>query len=148
MYMSSNVKIISIPIQDIFKLPIYYISKKEELKNHIISDLELINITEMTENKDVEPNKHEGQPESQAMYTHAFQPKSEFGSSMLKEVTKLYSHDVDFLRDTQLLFKTFSSTSIANYVCQENQKSIRHLEKKYIRESRKISYKTGLWNFE
>jgi len=136
MYMSSNIKII--PIEDVFKLPIYYTSKKEDLKNHIASDLELVNLVNSNEDE-YSTNKDKNQrapPEKQnkAMYTHAFQPKSEFGSSILKEVTKYYSHDVNFLKDTQQLLKTFSCTS--NNVCQENQTTITDIW-------REIKYDTG-----
>ena len=149
--MSSNIKINPIPIEDVFKLPIYYTSKKEELKNHIISDLELINLIPPSENdkthkkepenpekpeKPENPEKNENNDKNQnkSMYDHAFQPKTEFGSSILKESAKYYSHDVDFLKDTQLLLKTFSCTS--NPVCQENQKNI-------IDIWREIKYDTG-----
>ena len=78
-----------------FKLPIYYNSNKMEIKDNIISDLELINTIDASNN---------------AIYSYYFNtidrgnPLSE---KIIKIASKEYTPDTCFLKDNQKFLKTF-----------------------------------------
>ena len=79
-------------IEDHFKLPIFYTQNKNELKDNIITDLELVDTMDAS---------------GISMYQYAFQPKTEPGKTILREMPKYYSDDVTYLKETQKLLKTF-----------------------------------------
>lgn len=134
--MSSNIS--PIPIEDVFKLPIFYISKKESLKQHIIDDLELVKTNvDISESDSQLQNQNTSKSKSMSMFAHAFQPKSEFGLSMLNELVKSYSYDVTFLKETQSLLKSYSPAT-ANTTA-----SAIEAQSKIIDIWREIKYDTG-----
>jgi GTPase SAR1 family protein len=83
-------------INDHFKLPIYYNANKMELKKEIIEDLELVQTIEPT-----------GTP----MMDHAFQPKTILGKKVLEQFANNYTTDLDYLKDSQKLLKTYKQES-------------------------------------
>jgi energy-coupling factor transporter ATP-binding protein EcfA2 len=75
-----------------FKLPIFYNSKKKEINQSTVTDLELIkNIDETQE----------------SIYKHIFNPTHLLGTYVLDLFAKYYTTDVSFLKDTQQMLKTY-----------------------------------------
>ena len=77
---------------DIFMLPIEYLHNKEELSYDIINDLELLVI-----------NKDGG--DVKCLYDHVFDSESIFGEVMKNRWAKYYTTDINFLKDSQKLYK-------------------------------------------
>ena len=75
-----------------FKMPIYYNEKKISLKENIITDLELINTIDSSSN---------------SIYSYVFDNSNTFSKKCIEQVTQYYTTDVDFLKDTQKLIKTY-----------------------------------------
>ena len=83
----------------IFKHPILYNSKVKKLDDHIISNLELINTNE--ENKDSEP-----------IYHTLFRPNSKGDVLSLHQMSKYYTTDTKYLKETQKMLKDFETDKI------------------------------------
>lgn len=79
-------------IKEHFKLPIFYNKKKMELSENIITDLEL--------NETIDPS---GTP----IYKYAHNPKTIFGKKILEQMPSYYTTDIQYLKDTQKLLKTY-----------------------------------------
>lgn len=79
-------------IQNIFKLPITYNSSTKLIAQHIQNDLELVKTCDEKE----EP-----------IYNYIFQPTSCFGKNVLEMLSKYYTTDIHYLKDTQLFLKTY-----------------------------------------
>jgi hypothetical protein len=79
-------------IHEHFELPISFI-KNSELKENIAADLELV--------KTVDPS-------CAPVYHYAFQPQTECGKKVLELMAKHYTTDLDFLKETQELLKSYS----------------------------------------
>ena len=79
-------------INDIFKLPISYNKDKMELNQNIITDLEL------TETID---------PSGTSIYQYTFQPSTQFGMEVIKQLPKMYTTDTTYLKDSQSLLKNY-----------------------------------------
>jgi hypothetical protein len=90
-----------IEFNDHFKMPIYYNEQKVSLKENIITDLELINSIDSSSNP---------------IYSYVFDNSNTFSKKCIEQVTQYYTTDVDFLKDTQQLIKTYKKT-------QENDNS-------------------------
>jgi hypothetical protein len=83
-------------INEIFKLPIFYVDKKTELKENIITDLELIKTID-TDASCV------------PILYNTFQPTNCLAKKTLEQIPNYYSYDVKFLNDTQHLLKSYKS---------------------------------------
>ena len=83
-------------INDIFKLPIFYVDKKTELKENIITDLELI--------KTIDTDAS-----CAPILYNTFQPTNCLAKKTLEQIPNYYSYDVKFLNDTQQLLKSYKS---------------------------------------
>lgn len=83
-------------INDVFKLPIFYVDKKTELKENIITDLELIKTID-TDASCV------------PILYNTFQPTNCLAKKTLEQIPNYYSYDVKFLNDTQELLKSYKS---------------------------------------
>jgi len=79
-------------INDHFKLPIYYNTNKMELKKEIRDDLELVQTID---------------PSGMPMMEYAFQPKTILGKKVLDQFANNYTTDVEHLKDSQKLLKTY-----------------------------------------
>jgi hypothetical protein len=75
-----------------FKMPIYFNDQKVSLKENIITDLELINTIDSSSN---------------SIYSYVFDNSNTFSKKCIDQVTQYYTTDVDFLKDTQKLIKTY-----------------------------------------
>jgi hypothetical protein len=83
-------------INEIFKLPIFYVDKKTELKENIITDLELI--------KSIDTDAS-----AVPILYNTFQPTNCLAKKTLEQIPNYYSYDVNFLNDTQDLLKSYNS---------------------------------------
>jgi hypothetical protein len=81
-------------INDFFKLPIYYNEKKVELKQNLITDLELI--------KTVDPS-------SNSIYSFYFNTDNDVSTKLTEQVANYYTTDISFLKDNQKLIKTYNA---------------------------------------
>ena len=96
-------------INDFFKLPIYYNEKKVELKQNLITDLELI--------KTVDPS-------SNSIYSFYFDTNNDVSAKLTEQVANYYTTDISFIKDNQKLIKTYNApiNKYTNY--SPNYKSI------------------------
>jgi hypothetical protein len=96
-------------INDFFKLPIYYNEKKTELKQNLITDLELT--------KTVDPS-------SNPIYSFYFDTNNDVSSKLTEQVANFYTTDISFLKDNQKLIKSYNApiNKYTNY--SPNYKSI------------------------
>ena len=83
-------------INDIFKLPIFYLDKKTELKENIITDLELI--------KTIDTDAS-----CTPILYNTFQPTNCLAKKVLDQIPTYYSYDIKYLKDTQELLKSYKS---------------------------------------
>jgi hypothetical protein len=81
-----------------FQIPISYNEKNKKLNEHIIEDLELINTKTVESDND----------SNESIYQTAFQPKTVFGKKILEQTAGVYTTDINYLKDTQKLLKTYS----------------------------------------
>jgi dsDNA-specific endonuclease/ATPase MutS2 len=93
-----------------FKLPIYYNSSKREIKENIISDLELINTVDASNNS------------IYSYYFNTIEKGNPLSEKIIKIASKDYTTDTSFLKDNQKLLKTF--TPIENKTHYPNYKQI------------------------
>lgn len=88
-------------IQELFKPPIYYNPKRMELKQHIIDDLELVKTIDAS-----------GAP----IYSYCLNTENELSVTVAPQLCQYYTTDTDFLKDNQLLLKTYKKQAkIASY---------------------------------
>jgi len=81
-------------MKDHFKLPIFYNEKKKELKEEIVTDLELVSTID---------------PSGVPIFHHAFSPKSVFAEKNIEQMKDYYTTDVEFLQDGQKFLSTYAS---------------------------------------
>jgi hypothetical protein len=79
-------------INHYFQLPISFNSSQMELNDNIVNDLEL---------------KTTYDASSVPIYNYVFQPKTSFGKKVVEQYTSLYTTDLEYLKDTQQLYKKF-----------------------------------------
>jgi len=85
-------------INEYFKLPIYYNKHKKNIKENIVSDLELINTTDASNN---------------SIYSYYFNSnltdkKNMLSEKIMRQVSECYTTDTEFLKDNQTLLKMFT----------------------------------------
>ena len=80
-------------INEYFKTPIYYNDDKCELKQNIITDLELIYTVDET----CEP-----------IYSYCFNNDNDVSKKITEQITKYYTTDVKFLQDSQQFIKSYA----------------------------------------
>lgn len=83
-------------LNDYFKTPIYYNDEKVELKQNIISDLELINTVD---------------PSCSPIYHFCFNNENDVSKKTAEEISKYYTTDIRFLQETQKLMKEYTASS-------------------------------------
>ena len=89
---NENKKSYEIEFNSHFKMPIYYNELKIDLKQNIITDLELINSVDSSSNP---------------IYSYVFDNSNTFSKKCVEQVTQYYTTDVDFLKDNQKLIKMY-----------------------------------------
>jgi hypothetical protein len=96
-------------INDSFKLPIYYNSNKIELKNNIITDLELTNTID---------------PSYSSIYSYYLNCDNIVSKKVVEQTAKYYTNDIEFLQDTQDLLKHYKTHSDKYIDYSSNYKQI------------------------
>ena len=81
-------------VNETFKLPIYYNSKKVEIKQNIITDLELINTIDESCNP---------------IYSYFLNTENDVSSKISEQISRYYTTDISFLEDNQKLIKRYTS---------------------------------------
>jgi len=96
-------------INDFFKLPIYYNEKKVEVKQNLITDLELTKTVDLSSNP---------------IYSFYFDTDNDVSTKITEQVANYYTTDISFLKDNQKLMKSYTSpiTKYSHY--SPNYKSI------------------------
>ena len=106
---------------EIFKLPIEFNDNKIELDKNIINDLELLN--NATEEK-------------YSLYCNIFNNETLFGATNLNMWSKFYTNDINFLLDSQSLYKNFQDINIIKNDKNASHENIddENIDDKYIYE--------------
>ena len=78
-----------------FLLPIQFNSKNKEINNNLLKDLELLNT-----DTDKTP-----------VYENIFKPDDIYTEKILKQITNYYTTDINFLNETQKLYKKYIDIS-------------------------------------
>lgn len=81
-----------IDFNDHFKIPIFYNSQKKDLKQNIITDLELISSIDSSSN---------------SIYSYVLNNSNTFSTNCVKQITQYYTTDVEFLKDSQQFIKSY-----------------------------------------
>ena len=103
-------------IEPRFHLPIYFNAKKKQVHTNIITDLELI--------KTLDPSSN------LSIYSHFFHledGKKEFADSIMKQSAEYYTTDVEFLKETQQLLKTYQKREIVHSLNESDFQEIKQL---------------------
>ena len=82
-----------------FKIPILYNAFKKDINSNIITDIELVKTVDDTE---------------MSVYEHIFNPMTNNGKLILTEFAKYHTTDLNYLKDTQKLLKTYVPNIINN----------------------------------
>lgn len=90
-------------IKDYFTLPISYCNDKYILKENIVEDLELVNTVDASNN---------------SMYTYFFNQQEKENNILVEkiipQISSVYTTDTKYLKDTQILLKTYTPLSQTN----------------------------------
>ena len=96
-----------------FELPIYYLENKEKLDSNIINDLELLALTEDTDQND---NEERGLDQTsqdnvnrKCLMETVIQPKSNIGKEQLHKLCEYYTNNKLFLKQTQKIIGSWKS---------------------------------------
>jgi len=96
-------------LNDHFKVPIYYNTERIELKNNIITDLELVNTIDGSCNP---------------IYSFYFNNDNDVSKKITQQISKYYTTDSLFLKDTQKLIKQYISPQNKYTNVSSNYKNI------------------------
>ena len=88
----------------VFKLPIDYLENKSTLEKNIHSDLEL---TELKDNS------------NNCLYDNVFEPTNTFSKITTKLWSEHFTTDVDFLKDSQQLYKSIRNVKKIDFTILE-----------------------------
>ena len=96
-------------INEHFKMPIYYNDEKIEIKNNIITDLELISAID---------------PSCNPIYSFCFNNDNDVSKIITKQISKYYTTDINFLKDNQKLIKEYVKPETRYTKLSPNYKNI------------------------
>jgi len=105
--MSSESKINE--INNYFKIPIYYNDNKVEINKNIISDLELVNTIDSSNNP---------------IYTYLFDNNNDVSTKINEQISQYYTTDTNFLKDNQILLKEYIPLGVKYTDYSSNYKNI------------------------
>jgi len=91
-----------------FKLPIEYCDEKIPIQSNILEDLELI------ETKD---------PSEQTVYSCLFKPSSTLGKKCVKQWSKYFTTDLNFLKESQKIYKSINDLKINKKITEQTYKA-------------------------
>ena len=81
-------------INNHFKMPIFYNDKKMKIKQHIVTDLELVNTIDASGCKPI--------------YNYFFNNDNDVSEKLIEQVADYYTTDVDFITQNQELLKSYN----------------------------------------
>jgi hypothetical protein len=99
-------------INEYFKLPIYYNQNKIALNENIIFDLELVETLDSSNNSiykyffDLNDNASKNEPDNNNKCYN-----NQLSNTLIKQISNYYTTDIDFLKDNQMLLKSFHNNS-------------------------------------
>ena len=96
-------------INEHFKMPIYYNDEKIEIKNNIITDLELVSAID---------------PSCNPIYSFCFNNDNDVSKIITKQISKYYTTDINFLKDNQKLIKEYVKPETRYTKLSPNYKNI------------------------
>jgi len=88
-----------------FKLPIEYIDKKMTLEQHIIDDLELVKLN-------IPDAPQDTLVDDKSIFGILFTPSHILGEKALVKMTKYYSYDKKYLKDTQKIIEKYTTNEL------------------------------------
>ena len=80
-----------------FKIPICYNEKVQQLNETVVTDLELVNSVDYSES---------------SIYKTVFNPSNDTSTEVIKQISKYYTTDIDYLKETQQLTKNIHSEEL------------------------------------
>jgi len=101
--------------REIFRHPIEYVPTNDlhTLPRSIIDDLELLHKKE----QQTALNEDSSTTPSVGLYANVFNPQTIFANHYLYQWSKYYTTNIDYLKDTQLLFKLHSEKNVDGTLC-------------------------------
>ncbi len=101
--------------REIFRHPIEYVPTNDlhTLPRSIIDDLELLHKKE----QHLAPNEDSTTTNAVGLYANVFNPQTIFANHYLYQWSKYYTTNIDYLKDTQLLFKLHSEKNVDGTLC-------------------------------
>lgn len=96
-------------INNYFKMPIFYIKDKHELKKNISTDLELINTVDGSSN---------------SIYSFYLNTDNDVSKKISEQMINYYTTDINFLKDNQKLIKDYVQPEIRYTKLSSNYKNI------------------------
>ena len=94
-------------INEYFKLPICYNKNKVQIKENIVSDLELVNTIDVSNNPIYN------------YYFNAADKGNQLSKQIINQTSKYYTTDVQYLKETQNFIKTFRPVNTISWVDEE-----------------------------
>jgi hypothetical protein len=107
-------------LKDQFKLPIYFNDKKVSIKNNIVTDLELIQTIDTSNNENCIYN---------FVFNQTSKEKNEFSHHVMTQVCDYYTTDTEFLQETQLILKSYQCLNLNLNIDLDKERE--KLDKKY-----------------
>jgi len=107
-------------LKEHFKLPIFFNDKKVTIKNNIITDLELIQTIDNSNNENCIYH---------FVFNQTSNEKNEFSQHVMSQVCEYYTTDTDFLKDTQSILKSYISLELDKE--KEIKRETENQDKKY-----------------
>lgn len=97
-------------INEHFKVPIFYNDKKMKIKQHIVTDLELIKTIDASGCKPI--------------YNYVFNNDNDISEKLIEQVSEYYTTDMDFINQNQDLLKTYKRLDKKYTTYSQNYKNI------------------------
>ena len=97
-------------INEHFKLPIYYNDKKMKIKQHIITDLELVKTVDASGCKPI--------------YNYFFNNDNDISEKLIGQVSEYYTTDIDFINQNQDFLKGYKRLDKKYTTYSPNYKNI------------------------
>ena len=97
-------------INNHFKMPIFYNDKKMKIKQHIVTDLELVKTIDASGCKPI--------------YNYFFNNDNDVSEKLIEQAAEYYTTDVEFITQTQELLKTYKPCEKKYTTYSQNYKTI------------------------
>ena len=108
-YNTNNKSVVN-EINEHFKLPIYYNDKKMKIKQHIVTDLELIKTIDASGCKPI--------------YNYFFNNDNDISEKLIEQVSEYYTTDIDFINQNQDFLKGYKRVDKKYTTYSPNYKNI------------------------